>query len=63
MLPITTMCPEAFLLEEERDGYRISAQIKKIWAVEIDLLIKLIDVCKKHSIRIFAEGGTVLGAA
>lgn len=62
MLPVTTTFPIGFLCEEERDGYLVSAQMKKVWAVEIDLLMKLIGVCKKHNIRIYAEGGTVLGA-
>lgn len=47
---------------ETRRGYYITAEMKKVWAVEIKLLKKLLKVCEKHNLRIFAEGGTLLGA-
>ena len=47
---------------ETRNGYFISAEMKKVWAVEMELLNKLLDVCKKYNLRIWAEGGTLLGA-
>lgn len=47
---------------ETRRGYYISAEMKKVWAVEMELLNKLLEVCKKHDLRIWAEGGTLLGA-
>lgn len=47
---------------ETRNGYFISAEMKKVWAVEMELLKKLLDVCEKHHLRIWAEGGTLLGA-
>ena len=46
---------------ETRKGYYISAEMKKVWAVEMELLKKLLEVCEKHHLRIFAEGGTLLG--
>ncbi len=48
--------------KEIRDGYEISAEMKKVWAVEMELLKKLLEVCKKHNLKIWAEGGTLLGA-
>ena len=47
---------------ETRRDYYISSEMKKIWSVEIELLNKLLEVCKKHNLRIWAEGGTLLGA-
>ena len=47
---------------ETRNGYYISPEMKQIWAVEMKLLNKLLEVCKKHNLRIWAEGGTLLGA-
>ena len=47
---------------ETRRGYFISAEMKKIWAVEIELLVKLLEVCNKYNLKIWAEGGTLLGA-
>ena len=46
---------------EERNGYYISAEMKKVWSVEMQLLKKLLEVCEKHNLRIWAEGGTLLG--
>lgn len=61
MVPLNISLPENFLNEEIRCGYTITRQMKEIWAVELDLLVKLLEVCKKHNIKIFASGGTMLG--
>lgn len=53
--------PDSFLDGEERNGYFVSHEMKKVWSVQIELLIKLLDVCKKHHLKIWAEGGTLLG--
>lgn len=50
------------LNEEVRCGYTISTKLKKIWNIEIDLLVKLLEVCEKHDIKVFAYAGTLLGA-
>jgi lipopolysaccharide cholinephosphotransferase len=49
------------LESEIRDGYLVSAEMKKVWAVQIDMLKKLLQVCDKYGLRIFADGGTLLG--
>ena len=54
--------PEDFLDTEERCGYTVTSKQKKIWAVQLDLLFQLLNVCKKHNIRIIAYCGTILGA-
>ena len=46
---------------EYRNGYFVSAEMKKVWAVQIELLNKLLEVCNKHNLQIWAEGGTLLG--
>ena len=53
--------PDLFLDGEERKGFFVSHEMKKVWSVQIELLIKLLDVCKKHHLNIWAEGGTLLG--
>ena len=53
---------DSFYQEEERCGYLISAHMKKVWAVELDLLYQLDRVCKKYGIKYYASGGTILGA-
>lgn len=61
-LPIGIDLPPCFLDEEVRDGYLVSSVMKKIWAVELDLLAKFDAVCKKHGITYVALWGTALGA-
>lgn len=53
----------AFNMEEEdRDGYRVTAEMKKVWAVELDLLREFLGFCRHNGLRCWAEGGTLLGA-
>ncbi len=62
MVNLNIQLPENFLNEEVRCDYTVTASMKEIWAVQLDLLQELLRVCKKHDIKIFAEGGTMLGA-
>ena len=61
-LPIKISLPDHFLDEEIRSGYTVSTDIKKLWAVELDLLAEFMRVCRKYNIVYYAAGGTVLGA-
>ncbi len=54
--------PDCFFEEETRCEYAISSLMKKVWAVEIDLFFQFEKICKKHNIKYYADGGTVLGA-
>lgn len=51
-----------FLGEEVRCDYTVTSFMKKIWAVELDLLKELDRVCKKHHLTYYVYGGTLLGA-
>lgn len=51
-----------FLAEEERCGYTVPASMKKIWAVQLELLEQFRQVCARHGLRWYASGGTLLGA-
>ena len=62
MVSLNIKLPENFLDEEIRDDYVVSSQMKQVWAVELDLLNKILEVCKKYNIKIIASGGTLLGA-
>lgn len=62
MVELNIQLPESFFLEEERDGYKISAEMKELWAVQLDLLNELDRVCKKHNLRYTLDFGTLLGA-
>ncbi|MCR4957843.1 MAG: LicD family protein, partial [Prevotella sp.] len=39
-----------------------SSNMKQVWAVEVDLLQQLLDVCRKHHLRVWVADGTLLGA-
>lgn len=54
--------PEDFFREEVICDYLVTEKQKKIWACELDLANKLLEVCRKHGIRIIAYAGTLLGA-
>lgn len=54
--------PDSFLKEETRNGYYVSADTKKVWAVELDLLCELDRVCQKHGLKYYVDSGTLLGA-
>lgn len=47
---------------ELRNGYLISHETKELWNVQLQLLDKLLEVCKKYDITVWAGGGTQLGA-
>lgn len=47
--------------EEYRNGYLVTSQMKKVWNVQIQLLKKLLEVCNKYNLRIWADSGTLLG--
>ena len=49
------------LQEETRNGYTISAEMKAVWAVQLKMAKYLLDVCKKYNLKIWADGGTLLG--
>jgi len=62
MLPIRLNLPEHFLDKEIRCGFTVSHEMKKIWAVELDLLNEFQRVCQKYNLKYFADSGTTIGA-
>ena len=51
-----------FIKEEVRCDFLVTETRKKIWYIEIEMLIKFDEVCKKHHLTYFADYGTLLGA-
>ena len=47
---------------EERDGYYVQPLLKRIWAVQLDILKVIDTICRRHNIRYFGWFGTLLGA-
>jgi len=50
------------LTSEIRDGYLVSAEMKKIWNVELDLMKHFVKFCHENGLKCWADGGTLLGA-
>ena len=50
MINLKLHIDESFYKEEIRDGYTISSEMKKLWAVELDLLNEFMNVCKRNKI-------------
>lgn len=58
---------EAWLPEQFWDGviccdYEVSQNMKKVWAIELDLYRKFAKVCQENNLTYFTDGGTTLGA-
>jgi len=63
---IKTEPPKGFLKEQTFQvpfSYTVTAKMKKVWAVELDLLQEFIRVCEENGLTYYADGGTLLGAA
>ena len=52
---------ESFLKEEVRNEYLISAEMKKVWAIELDLLREFIRICSEYKLQYWVGFGTLLG--
>lgn len=62
MVKLNLDIPKDFYKEEVRCDYKITSEMKKVWAVELDLINELDKICKKHNIKYIADSGTLLGA-
>ena len=47
--------------EEIRNGYTVTAQMKRVWAIQMDMAKKLIEVCDRNGLKVWAASGTLLG--
>ena len=43
--------------------FKVSDQSRQIWRVQLDLAKTLLEVCEKHSLKIWACFGTLIGVA
>ncbi len=62
MIPLKLIIDKSFFQPEEREGYMVSSEMKKVWAVELDLLNEFSHVCEILGIKWFVHAGTMLGA-
>lgn len=49
------------LHEETRNGYTISSDMKAVWSIQLQMVKYLLEVCARYGLRIWADGGTLLG--
>lgn len=50
------------LYDETICGYAVSSKMKRIWAVQLDLLTVFKNLCEAHGLRYYMWSGTLLGA-
>jgi len=50
------------LNEEIRNGYTITEQVKRLWAVQLEMVQILLDICNRHHLKIWGDSGTMIGA-
>ncbi len=50
------------LEQEIISGYEVSAKMKRVWAMELDMVSRFIEVCKQYNLTYYIMGGTLLGA-
>ena len=62
MVDLKIKLPEGYLDEEVRDGFTVTTERKKLWAVELDLLVEALRVCDKYGLQVWVDSGTMLGA-
>lgn len=53
---------EDYFKKEVRDGFMVSEVMKRVWAAQLEMLQKVIEVCEKHDITYYVFWGTLLGA-
>ncbi len=47
--------------EETRNGFLVTSERKRLWMLLMEMVEKLLEVCRKHDIKIWADAGTLLG--
>jgi lipopolysaccharide cholinephosphotransferase len=50
------------LAQETRNGYTIPKEMKAVWNIQLQMFQRLIEVCQAHHLRLWCDGGTLLGA-
>lgn len=54
--------PEGFLKEEIRCDYHIDTQMKKIWAIELEMMQQIDSIFRKYDLKYYLGFGSLLGA-
>ena len=62
MIDIKLQLPDQFFKPQEALGFCITRKRKEVWAIELDLLHEFDQVCRKHGLKYYLDGGSLLGA-
>ena len=54
--------PQSFFDPETICDFYVDEKRKKIWAVELDLLLEFDRICKEYELKYYLSVGTLLGA-
>ncbi len=54
--------PDSWFEDEVRSGFYVPGMMKRAWAAQMEVLMEIDHVCKKHGIVYYADAGTLLGA-
>ena len=54
--------PDGYFESEERCGFQITGMMKRLWAVQMDILFWIDEVCRKYGIHYIMDYGSMLGA-
>ncbi len=54
--------PTDYFKKEEKEGFLVSEVMKHVWAAQLEVLQKVIDICDKYNLTYYAYWGTLLGA-
>ncbi len=54
--------PQEYFEDEVIDGFFVPALMKQSWGVALDILEEIDRVCKKHSLKYYADWGSLLAA-
>ena len=52
----------SYFQDEIREGFYIPGMVKRSWAMQLEVLQIIDEICEKHGIRWFADCGTLIGA-
>ncbi|WMC93881.1 LicD family protein [Kineothrix sp. MB12-C1] len=53
---------DSFYDGEWRGDFFVAGEMKRAWAAQMELLMEIDRICKKHDIQYYADAGTLLGA-
>ena len=62
MVNIELQLPNDWFKSEIINNHYVSREKKEIWAIELDMLYKVQQICDKYNIKYWVDGGTLLGA-